>query len=57
MLKIVSIFKMPKIIFMFDFTNNDITNELKELFITNTSIHFYETNIPYSKGKNFRIAN
>lgn len=39
--KVPDIFKIHKIVFIFDSINTDILDELKWVITLNTSIHFY----------------
>ena len=43
LLKIKDIFSLTKLLFMFDFINENVPEELKKVFVINRSIHSYET--------------
>ena len=43
LLKLSEVFKMNKIIFMFDYINNLVPDEIRRLFTLNNMVHSYET--------------
>ena len=43
LLKVKDIFSLTKLLFMFDFVNKNVPEELKTIFVINRSIHSHET--------------
>ena len=62
LLKVKGIFSLTKLLFMFDFVNGNIPEELKTIFVINRSIHSYEIrssmvfHIPKAKTSRFDLS-
>ena len=61
LLKVKDIFSLTKLLFMFDFINENVPEELKTIFVINRSIHSYGTrasvvfHIPKAKMSRFGL--
>ena len=61
LLKVKDIFSLTKLLFMFAFINENVTEELKTIFVINRSMHSYETrssmifHIPKAKTSRFGL--
>ena len=61
LLKVKGISSLTKLLFMFDFINENVPDELKTIFVINRSIHSYETrssmvfHIPKAKTSRFGL--
>ena len=61
LLKVKNIFSLTKLLFMFDFINENVPEELKTIFVINRSKHSYETRssmlfyIPKAKTSRFGL--